>query len=130
MPRLFKDWIMCNWHNQNTKSWKWIGNFSFLFSAKTLMVSRLSKVNCTWSGSKWQLSLICVAINPVFFEAIKSSCKLKLLWNNFSFATETVNWANQHFTWEIWDMLATHYSFLVTRVTNEIKGVSRLLCRF
>ena len=37
------------WHI--IKKWKWIGNFSFLFSAKTRSV--LSKVNCRWFGPKW-----------------------------------------------------------------------------
>ena len=35
------------------KNWKWIGNFSFLFSAKTILVSQLSKVNCRWSSPKY-----------------------------------------------------------------------------
>ena len=35
-----------------------IGNFSFLFSAKTLSVSQLSKVKCRWSGPYSALSYI------------------------------------------------------------------------
>lgn len=34
------------------KNLKWIGNFTFLFSAKTLLLSQLRKFNCTWSGPK------------------------------------------------------------------------------
>ena len=32
---------------QNTKKYNFQFNFSFLFNAKTLLVSQLSKVNCT-----------------------------------------------------------------------------------
>ena len=44
------------WHYM--KNWKWIGNFRFLFSAKTLLVSKLSKVKCRWSGPYSALSYI------------------------------------------------------------------------
>ena len=38
-------WLKVFWHY--IKHWKWIKNFSFLFSVKTLLLSQLGRVNCT-----------------------------------------------------------------------------------
>ena len=51
---------LLNWDNKSVlalnEKLKFPIHFRFLFSAKTLLVSQLSKVNCRWSGHKYIFS--------------------------------------------------------------------------